>query len=181
MPASSGPLPNARLLGEAYAAGFEAGCRRRADLDASTRLPSEPAIVPTSRAAPPTFRGVPEDMWLPVLHANGERACNQPALCLTGPVSRHAPASLGVLRIMVDGAWRAPVPADAPRCASCAEPVNPWTSDDLDFEPCYARDDAPPTSATASVAPFTASFDPEGDRRVEATLAALAAARSGPS
>jgi len=88
----------------------------------------------------------PHPAWLPVVHANGSTACGRPGLFLTQRVSGVHKAGPNFVRILprlrdpATGIWitepfRAPVSSDLVVCASCASPLEIWSSQDLDYRP----------------------------------------------
>jgi len=122
----------ARHLGDAYLAGLEAGKR----MTGYVSTPN-PALI-----------SLRDSSWKELLHVNGEHSCGGAAFCITERPDPAKPARLDIMRIYereIRGphdppgpyVWRVPIPTDAPTCASCRRPINPYTNDDVNWKKIY--------------------------------------------
>lgn len=121
-------MPLAALLEQAWLAGY--GSR--------PHLPDVPQ--PLGAQIDPT--------WISVIHRYGEHPCEGTALYVTHRPDPTRPGKLEMLRIWARPRqepgdppgpyhWRAPFPDDAPVCATCGQPINPYTNDQLDWRTVY--------------------------------------------
>jgi hypothetical protein len=91
-----------------------------------------PAFAPTTPADP---------AWIPVMHAmirpqqGWPRPCGQVGLYLDRPIREGERCDLQRLRVLVPGesSWRTPTTEDTPRCSSCGELIDAFSSADLDY------------------------------------------------
>jgi hypothetical protein len=122
----------AQYLGEAYLQGVESGKR------AATAV----------RASDPQIPLGPDPTWKQLQHVNGDHPCGGLAFCITERPDPARPARLDILRIYereIRGphdppgpyVWRVPIPTDAPTCAVCRRPINPYTNDDVNWKKIY--------------------------------------------
>jgi hypothetical protein len=88
----------------------------------------------------------PDPNWFPVLHVNGKYPCSSVAFYVTSRPRRDMIAKLELMRIFAspkvppgtsipEPYWRVPLPNDEPHCATCDLRIDPYTSQDVDWNP----------------------------------------------
>lgn len=141
----------ARRLGYAFLSGMEAGGTPASHAPLSAPLsPPIPPLPDLSNVAPiPNSRPTDElpsgaENWIPLHHDNGEHPCRSVAMYVTQRPNPGEPGRLELLRIYdrrpsrpgeIPGPyeWRAPIPVDAPTCATCRRPIHPYTNADVNW------------------------------------------------
>lgn len=117
-------------------------------LDGGGGRPISTPAVPASYERPE-----PDPSWFPVIHqANpmlspsdpGPEPCHQPAYYLIRQVTSQEKADHHLMRIWRQGnmQWRVPAPEEPSLCSTCFQPINPISSQQLDFS--QARLEEPP-------------------------------------
>jgi hypothetical protein len=105
--------------------------------------PAPPVLRQEARyATPQAVPGEdPDPAWIPIRHemirpAPFPMPCGNVGLYLTEPPQEHKPADLSLMRVRTpfDPAWKVPQPGiDEPRCSSCWQLVDPFSSADLNY------------------------------------------------